>query len=696
MGSGAGMGAARIAGAVAPDAPVPPAAAMGADSRLARRSRIASTGLVLVLLAISVFTVTSAFARSSAANAAARASRLSEDYQGAARSVTSEESLERLYRLEPQLQTRRAFERAATDVVTAVGAIARDGDGADRATASAVLAAHHRFLRLVDGVFRATASDEPAEASRLDQQADVVFDVIEETVGTSATAHHLRSMGLVDELKSNDAIIAVATPIVFVLGLGIAAVLLSITRGYRRLLGAERGRARYESLHDPLTGLPNRSLLDSRFRQVLGKAGLTGKTCALLLIDLDRFREINDTLGHHYGDELLVQIGPRLRDALRDRDMVARLGGDEFGVLLAEVANEQAAMMVADRVRLALNAPFHIEGVELDVEASIGVAVSGRDGHDPSTLLQRADVALYVAKAQGIGVVAYDAAVDVHHPDRLRLLGELRRALANRELILHFQPKVSVDTGVVVGVEALLRWQHPERGLLFPDTFLPLAEHTGLIGPLTSYVLDAALGQGHVWARAGHPLPISVNLSSRNLLDEDLPQRVAQCLQLHQVSPELLELEVTESAIMTDPARAQRVLQTLAALGINLSIDDFGAGYTSLSQLKTLPISLLKIDKSFVLTMTSDASNALIVQTVVDLGHSLGLTIVAEGVEDEAALALLKGYGCDIAQGYHVSRPLPVKAFDSWYAARRAGNAGQRIPPARPASDPGAIIGSGG
>jgi len=390
----------------------------------------------------------------------------------------------------------------------------------------------------------------------------------------------------------------------------------------------------------------------------------------LLLIDLDRFKEINDTFGHHYGDLLLAQVGPRLASVLREVDTVSRLGGDEFAILLPSVSSRAAASLVADKLSACLSSPFRVQSVDFDVEASMGIVVSGEHGQNAELLLQRADIAMYVAKSQNLGVFTYDPAYDVHSPAKLALLGDLRRAIERRELVLYYQPKISISTGDVVGAEALVRWNHPTRGLVAPDEFIPLAEHTGLIGPLMRYVLDEALLQARAWADAEQPLQVAVNLSARNLLDDYLPVMVGGLLDTHGVPPHLLELEVTESALMTEPGRARVLLEHLAAVGVRISIDDFGAGYTSLSQLKDLPIRELKIDRSFVTTMTADRGCALIVQSVIELGHNLGLTIVAEGVEKIDALEALAGFGCDVAQGYHLARPMPVADFNEWFGAR--------------------------
>jgi len=445
----------------------------------------------------------------------------------------------------------------------------------------------------------------------------------------------------------------------------------------------------HRALHDALTGLPNRALLADRLDQALQAGERQGTKAGLLLIDLDRFKEINDTLGHHYGDELLTLVGPRLAGALRGVDTVARLGGDEFAVLLPVVNGVVAAVEVANKLQLALSRPFRVEGVDLDVEASIGIVVAGEHGNDTSTLMQRADIAMYAAKQRSLGISIYRADADSHTPERLALLGDLRRALNHDELFLHYQPKVSLRTGEVCGAEALLRWQHPERGLTSPDDFIPLAENTGLVGPLTTHVLNLALEQARRWIDQNAALQIAVNLSARNLLDEELDETVAELLAWYGVDAALLKLEITESAVMTDPTRAAEVLERLSAQGIAISIDDFGAGYTSIRQLRNLPIAELKVDKSFVSGMEHDPGNSTIVRSVIELGHNLGMTAVAEGIENVETLKCLIAYDCDVAQGYFLSRPLLAVDFDRWRAnwaglpelSGRPQSSGRPVPP---------------
>jgi diguanylate cyclase (GGDEF)-like protein len=641
-------------------------AATRSDVRAARRSQGASVGLVLVLLAVSVFAVLESQLTAAAAEEAVAASTVSDDYWRAATAVAAEESLERKYRLEPGASVRARFDQSAAALVTALVEIRRNGDASDRTLVYQVTEQHGRFLEATGRLFDAIDRGDIAAALRIDaDETDPVFGVMEAAVLDAAAGKHDRALIALQELQNLESVTRVLTPVVFLAGLLLAGLLASITRGHRRLLVLERERALHDAHHDALTGLPNRLLFAQRIEQALVECAGTEAGVALLLVDLDRFKEINDTFGHQCGDELLVQVGARLSGVVSGTDSVARLGGDEFGVLLPEVQSVEAAVETATTLRAALTAPFPVGGIHLDVEASVGVAVSGQHGQDTVTLLQRADIAMYVAKDQSRGIFVYDPAVDEHSPAKLAVLGDLRRALDRSELVLHYQPKVSISTGDVVGAEALVRWHRPQYGLVMPDAFMPFAEHTGLIGPLTRYILNKALAQAREWCEQGRPLTVAVNLSARNLLDEHLPDQVAELLAAHDVAPELLVFEVTETAVVTEPLRAQQLLKRLSALGIRISIDDFGAGYTSLGQLKTLPVSELKIDRSFVTTMTEDGRNALIVQSVIDLGHNLGLSIVAEGVEDEQTFAALTALDCDVAQGYYIARPLTAQALDA-------------------------------
>ena len=382
-----------------------------------------------------------------------------------------------------------------------------------------------------------------------------------------------------------------------------------------------------------------------------------------MLLDLDRFKEVNDTLGHHPGDLLLIQVGQRLAGALREADTVARLGGDEFAVLLPG-ATAEGAGAVADKLRVALQQPLSIGGIALDLDASIGIAVYPEHGNDPAKLLQHADVAMYGAKQAHVGCLVYDPTVDQHSPKRLALLGGLRRALEDDQLVLHYQPKADLGSGQIHSVEALVRWQHPEHGLLGPGEFIPLAERTGLIHPLTRWVLDAALEQTAQWRHADRRLSVAVNISTRCLLDPAFPDQVASQLATWQVPADLLVLEITESAVMADPDHALEVLGRLHHLGVGLAVDDFGTGYSSMAYLKELPVDELKIDRSFVSQMATSPSDAVIVRSTIDLGHNLGLRVVAEGVENQHAWRQLSALGCDIAQGYYLGRPMPASELE--------------------------------
>jgi diguanylate cyclase (GGDEF)-like protein len=637
----------------------------------ATRAQLAIYGLVGVLLMLSGFAIWSSLSTSRLGAQAIASSILSDHYASAAAAVAAEESLERKYRLNPSPEVRRRYDAAVEDLNRALVLVSRDGIAEDRATVERVLAAHGPYLESINRMFEAVNRADTSAVLRIDNdEVDPKFEIIAKTVDTASEIHHTESIRALQQLRAREKFNAYATSVAFLIGLVLVVLFSRVLRQARLQLELQRDKAMYDSLHDALTGLPNRTLLNDRFEQALRSGRREGWTTGLLLLDLDRFKEVNDTLGHHYGDYLLTQIAARLAGELREVDTIARLGGDEFAVLLPVVEGLNGALEVARRLRSALTATFEIENVELEIEASFGVVISGEHGDDAVTLLKHADVAMYAAKQQGQSVQAYHPDSDPHSFKRLPLLGELRRGIDRSELFLHYQPKVSLSSGKVTGVEALVRWQHPELGLVRPDEFIPYAEHTGLIGSLTRCVLDLSLAQVKVWADAGHRIPVAVNISARNLLDDNLVSHITKLLAHHSLPAQMLELEVTESAIMLDPQRAHSMLSQLHALGIRIAIDDFGAGYTSLAQLKNLPIDELKIDKSFVLTMQSDPKNALIVKSVIELGHNLGMSVVAEGVETADALSALTGYRCDIAQGYHLCRPQSAEVFLRWFCER--------------------------
>jgi diguanylate cyclase (GGDEF)-like protein len=436
------------------------------------------------------------------------------------------------------------------------------------------------------------------------------------------------------------------------------ALISQMTLQYIAASNRRAAELRHLALHDQLTELPNRVFLMDELKEQLQP----GRRAALLMLDLDRFKEVNDTFGHHYGDLLLAQVGPRLCSVLRESDTFARLGGDEFAVLLPG-ADAEAAGVVAQKLIAALEQPFPVEDQSVFVGGSIGVALHPDHGDDPHAIMRRADIAMYVAKRTHSGFAVYAPEHDTHSPLRLALFGELRQAVEHDDLVLHYQLQQNAASGEVVGAEALVRWPHAERGLIPPDEFIPLAEQTGMIRPLTRGVLRAAVHQIASWHRAGIALPVAVNLSAQDVQDGELPDYIASLLERNRLPSHLLRVEVTESRLMAEPERAMDVLTRLRQMGIGIAVDDFGTGYSSLVYLKRLPVDELKIDRSFVRHLATDENDAAIVRSTIDLGHALGLRVVAEGVEDESCLDLLRLMGCDHAQGYLFSRPSSAKVL---------------------------------
>ncbi|TNY38564.1 putative bifunctional diguanylate cyclase/phosphodiesterase [Thermomonospora catenispora] len=428
-------------------------------------------------------------------------------------------------------------------------------------------------------------------------------------------------------------------------------------------------RREHQARHDGLTGLPNRKLLTLRTEEALAaaRADRAGeRRVGLFLLDLDRFKEVNDTLGHPTGDRLLQIVAHRLTHSVRPGDLVARLGGDEFAVLLPSVRDEQAAREVAARLRVALGEPVRLEGLSFDLEASVGIALYPDHAPDYGLLVQRADVAMYEAKVNRTGVEVYSPAKDRNSPVRLTMLGELGRAVDRGELELHYQPTMPLAGGPPLGLEALLRWRHPDRGLLGPEAFLPIAEQTYLMCSISQYALDAALTQLAAWWREGLTTRIAVNVAARDLLDVSFAETVAAALTRHGLPPDALQLEITERALARDPAYAAGTLDGLARLGVRLALDDYGTGRSALVSLKRLPVEEIKIDSSFISRLADSADDAVIVRSIVELARTLGLRSVAEGVEDASTAQRLRDLGCDAAQGRLFGRPMDADAATDW------------------------------
>ena len=427
---------------------------------------------------------------------------------------------------------------------------------------------------------------------------------------------------------------------------------------------------------DGSAALPNHMQFSRHLEQAILTVQRKNKPLALLLVDLDRFREVNATFGHQWGDTLLQQVGSRLRSTLRKSDMVARLGGDEFAVLLFTVEDELGAIRVAGRILRVLEQPFVIAGYPIDIGASIGIALYLQNDEDAHALMRRAAAATDMAKRAGGGYALYSADQDRYSPDHLTLKADLRQAIKHDQLTLHYQPQVNLTTGHVVQVEALVRWQHPQLGLLLPDQFIPLAEQMGVIRSLSLWVLNTALRQGRAWQHEKLGLRVSVNLSMWDLQDTQLPDTLARMLESWNVAHDDLEVEIVESAVAADPERAVQILARLREMGVRIAIDDFGVGYSSLIYLKQLPVHTLKIDKAFIKDMR-DESDAAIVRSTIALGHTLGLEVVAEGVENKETYDMLVTMGCDLAQGHFLSCPRPAAELTRWLRAL-PGKAGQR------------------
>ena len=458
--------------------------------------------------------------------------------------------------------------------------------------------------------------------------------------------------------------------IILVGGLLLSVLAFRITLVQAKYITERQSQAaalQYQATHDSLTGLSNREFLYTRLNEVLHGDRQSRRNSALLLIDLDGFKEINDTLGHHSGDVLLRQIGLRLQGLAQPNDVLARLGGDEFALLMTPIQDSQVAIAKATHVLKEIRKPYElIEELTVRIDASVGIALYPEHGLDTNIIIRHADVAMYIAKKKNSGYALYDPGLDQYSPRRLALMSELAQAIKQNQLALYYQPKIAIEDGRVIGLEALIRWKHPTEGLLLPAMFIPQIEMGTMIRPLTLWVVEEAITQYLKWRDMGLMTKIAVNISARNLLDDDLPDEVLRLIEKHDAAPDCLEMEITESAIIADPDRAFDILTRLHNRGIRLCIDDFGTGYSSLAYLKKLPISSLKIDLSFIRDIPDDDNDAVIVHSTINLAHNLGLTVIAEGIGSKDVLDILAVLGCDQGQGSYICGALPAAEITQW------------------------------
>lgn len=469
-----------------------------------------------------------------------------------------------------------------------------------------------------------------------------------------------------------------------------ALILLGLWGTHRLATTLSRARAsdaalHHQALHDRLTGLPNRELLQDRLEQHRLQAERERSVLALCLLDLDRFKDINDTLGHAVGDALIAQLANRLRSALRRSDTLARIGGDEFAIILPGVAAEQARR-VADKLIRTIEEPVSVDGENFYLSASCGIALYPDHGRDGATLLRHADTAMFSAKRNGEQIVVYTPRLDQWDRQRLALIPDLRQAIESDGLQLYYQPKVDIRSGRLVGAEALARWEHPRLGPIAPATFIRLAEHTGLIKPLTRWVLKQAFADLREFAERGHTLQVSINLSALDLLDPRLHQHITALAKAHRIEPAQVTLELTETEVMTNPERSRQALEALCRQGFRIALDDFGTGYASLENLRRLPVGEIKIDRSFVTNLESQGDDAAIVRATISLAEALGLDLVAEGVENDNVARLLDDYGCSVLQGYYIARPMPKAALLRWLEGMTAETT-RRAPEGQPSPE---------
>jgi diguanylate cyclase len=635
----------------------------------AAASRRASIAVGVVLIAFSGVAIVGSRAISSETKTAREAAKAAVLYQEAKFYGASEDGELNQYLVTGDPAAQDAYHQAAAQLIASLKAIE---SVQDIGAIGDILDEQRIYEAQAEHLFTLADAGKSSQVSEIQRfQAEPILEHMTDEIAALEAQHQTSADAQLDQVRVHSATLDVGTPIALGLVLLLLFGLSAVSRAYRR-------NVEEQALHDSLTGLPNRLLFSDRAAHAVRTAARNGGEPAVIMLDLDRFKEVNDTLGHHHGDELLKEVASRITDVLRPSDTVARLGGDEFAVLLTS-GGTKTAHRVAERIGEALEPAFLLDGVTVSVEASMGVGVYSPNRPEPtvdptaraSQLLRHADIAMYEAKMGRTGISHFSSENEGARPARLALLGELREALNNDELVLHYQPKVAAGSGQLLGVEALVRWQHPTQGLLAPAEFIPVAEATTLIQRLTSIVIDKALAMSREWLDRGVRMPVAVNVSARSLLDETFADMVARALARADIPADHLCLELTESTIMSDPDRALSIMQQLRILGVRLSVDDFGTGYSSMAYLKILPVDELKVDRSFVSQMNTSADDTMLVQSAIDLGHNLGMSVVAEGVEDHQTLLALKDLGADVIQGYYLGRPMDESLLEQWVCDRK-------------------------
>jgi len=654
------------------------------DSRARRRRSLATTAaLASVLMALGAYSIIGTALTTMAARDHGRALTVDADFSEARGAITLEEVNLRHYQVQQSSAVHSRFVLAADAVDAALHLAVQEGLPDAGRQANRLLKRQQDYRTAAERLIEMVTDRDPSSFSYDALAVTPSYYTLEQDVAVVSRAYHASAQRQAAEMQRAEVHMLIGTSFGFGMGLTLVAVIWRLVLSYQRRLVQDADASEHLSLHDPLTGLPNRRMFHERLASAVSAwSGRRDDPVGIMIIDLDGFKAVNDTLGHHAGDQLLQEVGHRLRAGIRDVDLAARLGGDEFAVLLPGIVDVAAAAEVAYRLTDKVRLDFVLDVGSAAVSASIGLTVTGTAGVGGDELLRQADAAMYRAKSAGGGVAVYDPGLDAETPEEMSLFGELRALLdtgdPDSQLVLFFQPQVRIADGAVHAVEALVRWRHPTRGLLLPAAFLDIATSRGLEIPLTYHLLDVAVAQAARWNSAGSPLVVSVNVSPRCLLHEEFLPRVRAAVASVDLPRGILQLELTESSVMIEPERSRAVLRQVRDQGIMISVDDFGTGFSSLSQLRQLPADELKIDRSFVLGLAHDAEDVVLVRSAIDLGHNLGLSVVAEGVEDLDALAVLREMGCDLAQGFALSRPVP--ADDLLAACARASRTARRQP----------------